>query len=55
MLNAEQMQSLPDFFANIQDPRRAQGRRRQSFTLLPYKKSHDDTFILEWMNKAFVA
>jgi hypothetical protein len=29
MLKAEHMQSLPDFFAKIQDPRRAQGRRHQ--------------------------
>jgi hypothetical protein len=27
MLSAEQMRSLPAFFANIPDPRRAQGRR----------------------------
>lgn len=29
MLNAEQMRSLPSFFADIPDPRRAQGRRHQ--------------------------
>ena len=34
MLNAEQMQSLPDFFANIEDPRRAQGRRHQLRSVL---------------------
>jgi len=27
MLRAEQMRSLPAFFADIPDPRRAQGRR----------------------------
>ncbi|HRD94435.1 MAG TPA: transposase family protein [Accumulibacter sp.] len=27
MLTAEQMRTLPDFFAGIADPRRAQGRR----------------------------
>jgi len=34
MLNAEQMQSLPHFFADIPDPRRAQGRRHQLPTVL---------------------
>ena len=34
MLSAQQMQSLPDFFADIADPRRAQGRRHQLGTVL---------------------
>jgi len=34
MLSAQQMQSLPDFFAGIPDPRRAQGRRHQLSTVL---------------------
>jgi len=34
MLNAEQMQSLPHFFADIADPRRAQGRRHRVSTVL---------------------
>jgi len=34
MLQAEQMQSLPHFFANIPDPRRAQGRRHRLSTVL---------------------
>jgi len=34
MLNANQMQSLPSFFAEIQDPRRAQGRRHRLATVL---------------------
>jgi hypothetical protein len=34
MLKAEQMQSLPHFFADIPDPRRAQGRRHQLPTVL---------------------
>jgi hypothetical protein len=34
MLNAQQMQSLPSFFAEIPDPRRAQGRRHQLATVL---------------------
>jgi hypothetical protein len=34
MLNAQQMQSLPSFFANIPDPRRAQGRRHRLNTVL---------------------
>ena len=34
MLSAQQMQSLPDFFADIPDPRRAQGRRHQLATVL---------------------
>lgn len=34
MLSAEHMQSLPDFFANIKDPRRAQGRRHRLPTVL---------------------
>jgi len=34
MLQAEQMQSLPQFFANIPDPRRAQGRRHRLSTVL---------------------
>jgi hypothetical protein len=34
MLSAQQMQSLPDFFADIPDPRRAQGRRHQLGTVL---------------------
>jgi hypothetical protein len=34
MLNAEQMQSLPHFFAGIPDPRRAQGRRHRISTVL---------------------
>ena len=34
MLNAQQMQSLPDFFNQIPDPRRAQGRRHRLSTVL---------------------
>jgi hypothetical protein len=34
MLSAQQMQSLPDFFADIPDPRRAQGRRHRLATVL---------------------
>jgi len=34
MLNAEHMQSLPDFFVDITDPRRAQGLRHQLPTVL---------------------
>jgi hypothetical protein len=34
MLNAQQMQSLPNFFADIPDPRRAQGRRHSLPTVL---------------------
>lgn len=34
MLNAQQMQSLPSFFAEIPDPRRAQGRRHRLGTVL---------------------
>jgi len=34
MLNAQQMQSLPSFFAEIPDPRRAQGRRHRLVTVL---------------------
>jgi hypothetical protein len=34
MLTAEQMRSLPDFFADIPDPRRSQGRRHRLFTVL---------------------
>ena len=34
MLSAQQMQSLPSFFAEIPDPRRAQGRRHQLATIL---------------------
>ena len=34
MLNANQMQSLPSFFAEIPDPRRAQGRRHRLATVL---------------------
>ena len=34
MLNAEQMQSLPSFFAEIPDHRRAQGRRHRLATVL---------------------
>jgi hypothetical protein len=34
MLSAHQMQSLPDFFADIPDPRRAQGRRHRLSTVL---------------------
>ena len=34
MLNAQQMQSLPFFFAEISDPRRAQGRRHRLATIL---------------------
>ncbi len=34
MLNAQQMQSLPTFFAEIPDPRRAQGRRHRLATVL---------------------
>lgn len=34
MLSAEQMQSLPHFFADIPDPRRAQGRRHRLSTVL---------------------
>ena len=34
MLNAQQMQSLPDFFTDIPDPRRAQGRRHQLSTVV---------------------
>ena len=34
MLNADQMQSLPSFFADIPDPRRAQGRRHRLTTVL---------------------
>ena len=34
MLNAQQMQSLPYFFAEITDPRRAQGRRHRLATVL---------------------
>jgi hypothetical protein len=34
MINAEQMRSLPDFFADIPDPRRRQGRRHRLSTVL---------------------
>jgi hypothetical protein len=34
MLSAQQMQSLPDFFNQIPDPRRAQGRRHRLSTVL---------------------
>ena len=34
MLQAQQMQSLPSFFAKIPDPRRAQGRRHRLATVL---------------------
>ena len=34
MLTAQQMESLPQFFADIPDPRRAQGRRHQLCTVL---------------------
>ncbi|MDP2644456.1 MAG: DUF4338 domain-containing protein [Desulfobacterales bacterium] len=34
MLSAEQMRSLPDFFSDIPDPRRAQGRRHRLGTVL---------------------
>ncbi len=34
MLSAQQMQSLPEFFADIPDPRRAQGRRHRLPTVL---------------------
>jgi len=34
MLSAEQMRSLPDFFFDIPDPRRAQGRRHRLATVL---------------------
>ena len=34
MLNAEQMQSLPDFFKQIPDPRRSQGLRHPLATVL---------------------
>ena len=34
MLSAQQMQSLPDFFKEIPDPRRAQGRRHRLSTVL---------------------
>jgi hypothetical protein len=34
MLSAQQMQSLPEFFADIPDPRRSQGRRHRLATVL---------------------
>jgi len=34
MLSAQQMQSLPDFLANIPDPSHAQGRRHRLSTVL---------------------
>lgn len=34
MLSPEQMRSLPDWFADIPDPRRAQGRRHRLATVL---------------------
>ncbi|MCP4628663.1 MAG: DUF4338 domain-containing protein [bacterium] len=34
MLSAQQMNSLPDFFKNIPDPRRSQGRRHRLSTVL---------------------
>jgi len=34
MIKAEHMRSLPDFFKNIPDPRRAQGKRHQLSTVL---------------------
>ena len=34
MLSADQMQSLPSFFAGIPDPRRTQGRRHRLSTVL---------------------
>ena len=34
MLSAQQMQSLPNFFKEIPDPRRAQGRRHRLATVL---------------------
>ena len=34
MLSAQHMQSLPNFFADIPDPRRAQGRRHRLSTVL---------------------
>jgi hypothetical protein len=34
MISAQQMESLPDFFKNIPDPRRAQGRRHSLSTVL---------------------
>lgn len=33
-LTAEQMRSLPDFFREIQDPRRAQGKRHRIHVVL---------------------
>jgi hypothetical protein len=34
MLSAQQMESLPDFFVNIPDHRRAQGKRHKLATVL---------------------
>lgn len=34
MLSADQMRSLPDFFSDIPDPRRARGRRHRLSTVL---------------------
>ena len=34
MFSAEQMRSLPDFFSDIPDPRRPQGRRHRLATVL---------------------
>ena len=42
MLNAQQMQSLPSFFAEIPDPRRAQGRRHRLATVLAIAAGYED-------------
>ncbi len=34
MLNAQQMETLPEFFNQIPDPRHAQGRRHRLSTVL---------------------
>ena len=56
MLSAEHMKSLPDFFAQIRDPRRPQGRRHQLSTVLAIAtaatlcRMHGYLAISDWAN-----